>query len=79
MTIATQTTGRQWTVASETKPNTLYIVKLVNGQFSCDCPGNFYRGSCKHAKAVAAAQPYAFKVDPSAGLAAIMAPRTMTA
>ncbi len=57
MVIATQTPGRQWVVASESRPNTLYIVKLVNGLFSCDCRGNYSHGHCKHAKAVAATQP----------------------
>jgi len=57
MQIARQTPGRQWVVASESRPNVLYIVKLVNGQFSCDCPGHYNHGHCKHAKAVAATQP----------------------
>lgn len=76
MVIATQATGKQWTVASETRPNVLYVVKLVDGYYSCDCPGHFHHGRCKHAKAVAAAQPRTFKVDPALGLAAIMAPRS---
>ena len=57
MTIATQATGRQWIVASESKPDTLYIVRRVNGQITCDCPGNVHHGHCKHAKAVAATLP----------------------
>ena len=73
MTIATQTPGRQWLVASESQANTIYVVKQVAGQFSCDCPG-FYRWShCKHAAAVKAAQPRTFKVDPALGLSVIMA------
>ncbi len=64
MTIATQATGRQWIVASESKPDTLYIVRRVNGQITCDCPGNVHHGHCKHAKAVAALQP-APVVDPA--------------
>ncbi len=74
MTIATQATGRQWIVASESKPDTLYIVKKVNGEYSCDCPAGFYRGSCKHVAAVKAAQPRTFKVDPALGLSVLMAP-----
>ena len=57
MTIATQATGRQWIVASESKPGTLYIVRRVDGQITCDCPGNVHHGRCKHAKAVAAMLP----------------------
>ncbi len=57
MTIATQATGQQWIVASESKPDTLYIVRRVNGQITCDCPGNVHHGHCKHAKAVAALLP----------------------
>ncbi len=57
MTIATQAPGRQWVVASETKPDTLYIVRKVNGQITCDCPGNVHHGCCKHAKYIAALQP----------------------
>ncbi len=59
MTIATQATGRQWIVASESKPDTLYIVRRVNGQITCDCPGNVHHGHCKHVKAVAAMLPAA--------------------
>jgi len=75
MTIATQTRGRQWTVASETKPDMLYIVKFVNGQYSCDCLGHYHYGHCKHAAEIAAreARP-ASKLSPEArawGLAAI--------
>jgi len=73
MVIATQTPGRQWLVASESQANTIYVVKQVAGQFSCDCPG-FYRWShCKHAKAVAASQPRTCKVDMALGLSVIMA------
>ncbi len=57
MTIATQATGRQWIVASESKPDTLYIVRRVEGQITCDCPAGIHRGVCKHAKAVAAMLP----------------------
>ncbi len=57
MTIATQATGRQWIVASESKPDTLYIVRRVAGQITCDCPGNVHHRHCKHAKAVAAMLP----------------------
>ncbi len=57
MVIATQTPGKQWVVASESRPNVLYIVKLVNGQFSCDCPGHYHYGRCKHADAIRATQP----------------------
>jgi len=64
MTIATQATGRQWIVASESKPDTLYIVRRVNGQITCDCPVNVHHGHCKHAKAVAAMPP-ASAVDPA--------------
>ena len=76
MTIATQATGKQWTLASETRPNVLYVVKNVGGYYSCDCPGHFHHGHCKHARAVAAAQPRTCKVDPALGLAAIMTPRS---
>jgi len=72
MTIATQAPGRQWIVASETRANVLYIVRRVNGQFSCDCPGNVLCGHCKHVTAIAASQPRAFKVDPALGLSLIL-------
>jgi len=57
MTIATQATGKQWTVASESRPNVLYVVKQVNGYYSCDCPGHYHYGHCKHADAIRATQP----------------------
>ncbi len=57
MQIATQAPGRQWVVASESRPNTLYVVKLVNGQYSSDCPGHYHYGHCKHADAIRATQP----------------------
>jgi len=58
MVIAKQS-ARQWVVASETRPDTLYVVKLVNGYYSCDCMGHYSHGHCKHARAVAAMQPSA--------------------
>ena len=72
MTIVTQAAGRQWVVASESKPGTLYIVRKVGDTFSCDCAAGFYRNTCKHALAVAAAQPHAFRVNPELGLSLIM-------
>ena len=57
MVIAPQTPGRQWVVASETRANVLYVVKLVNGYYSCDCLGHYSHGHCKHADAVRKAQP----------------------
>jgi hypothetical protein len=57
MTIATQAPGRQWIVASESRPDTLYIVRRVNGQITCDCPGHYSHGHCKHADAVRTVQP----------------------
>ena len=74
MTIATQAPGRQWIVASETRANVLYIVRRVNGQFSCDCPGNVFCGHCKHVTAIAAAQPRTCKVDMALGLSVLLAP-----
>jgi len=61
-------------VASESKPGTLYIVRKVGDTFSCDCAAGFYRNTCKHARAVAAAQPRTFKVDPRLGLSVLLAP-----
>jgi len=57
MVIATQTPSKQWVVASETRANVLYVVKLVGNYFSCDCPGHYGHGHCKHADAVRKAQP----------------------
>ncbi len=74
MTIATQTTGKQWTVASESRPNVLYVVKHVGGYYSCDCPGHYHRGHCKHADAVKASRPRSFKVDMALGLSVLLAP-----
>lgn len=76
MTIATTAKHRQWNVASETRPGTLYIVKCVNGQYSCDCPGHFHHGHCKHATLIANMEslPLASKVSDETrawGLAAI--------
>ncbi len=56
MVIAKQS-ARQWVIASETQPNTLYVVKLVNGYYSCDCAGHYRWNRCKHADAVRKAQP----------------------
>ena len=54
MTIITRT-QTTWLVPSETTVGLVYIVKLVDGDhLSCDCDGSFYRGTCKHIKAVAA-------------------------
>ena len=64
MTIATQATGRQWIVASESKPDTLYTVKKVGSTYSCDCAGHYRWSRCKHADAVRKAQP-APTVDPA--------------
>lgn len=47
----------EWIVPSETRPGTLYIVKQVAGDLTCDCPGHFHYGRCKHARAVAATLP----------------------
>ena len=76
MTIATQAAGRQWTVASETQPGVLYIVKRYRGQTTCDCPSGFYRGACKHVVAIDAQYPelVASKLSPEArswGLSAL--------
>jgi len=72
MTIATQSTGRQWAVASETRPNVLYVVKQVNGYYSCDCLGHYSHGRCKHADAVRKSQP-----APAADPAKIAAARAL--
>lgn len=64
MTIQTVAQDKQWTVASETKPGTLYIVKRINGAYSCDCDGAFYRGTCKHIKAVAAKVRHEMQLRP---------------
>ncbi len=56
MVIAPQTPGRQWVVASETRANVLYVVRNVGGYYSCDCPGHYSHGHCKHADAVRRAQ-----------------------
>ncbi len=56
MVIAKQS-PRQWVVASETRPDTLYVVRLVNGFYSCDCAGHYRWSRCKHADAVRKAQP----------------------
>jgi len=74
MTIATQATGKQWTVASETRPNVLYVVKNVGGYYSCDCPGHYQHGHCKHADAVKTSRPRTFRVDPALGLSVLLAP-----
>ena len=40
-----QTSGRnQWTVPSQTQPDTLYIVRRFEGAFTCDCPAGYFRG-----------------------------------
>jgi hypothetical protein len=57
MVIATQTPSKQWVVASETRPNVLYVVKQVGGYYSCDCAGHYRWSRCKHADAVRKAQP----------------------
>ena len=85
MQIAPQTPGWQWVVASESRPNVLYVVKLVNGFYSCDCPGHYSHGHCKHADANRATQPEPqppvegairpTKVDPALGLSVLMAPK----
>lgn len=66
MTIAVQTAGKQWTVASETKPDTLYIVIRTDAGYTCDCLGFYHHGHCKHATALAAreARPYTSRVSP---------------
>ena len=73
-----QTSGRnQWTVPSQTQPDTLYIVRRHDGLLTCDCPAGFYRGRCKHITAVAATLPRPSAKGPSArdtGLL-FMAPR----
>lgn len=56
MTIQTVAKGRQYTVASESKPGTLYVVIVNAGETSCDCPAGIHRPDrqCKHQRAVAA-------------------------
>ncbi len=76
MTIATQTAGKQWTVASATKPDTLYVVLRNEQGYSCSCLGFYHYGHCKHVTVIAAheAQPVVSKLSPEAeawGLAAI--------
>lgn len=80
MTIATQATGKQWIVASESTPDTLYVVKRVDGQYTCSCLGFYHHGHCKHATKIAAreAQPYTSKLSPEArewGLAQLSSKR----
>ena len=74
MTIVTR--GRnQWLVPSTSQVGVAYLViRNERGELSCDCPAGFYRGGCKHALAVAAAQPRACKVDPALGLSVLLAP-----
>jgi hypothetical protein len=57
MTIAVQAAGRQWTVASQTQPGVLYIVRRHNGVTTCDCLGGFHHGRCKHQAAIDAQYP----------------------
>jgi len=57
MVIATQTPSKQWVIASETRPNVLYVVKQVGGYFSCGCAGHYRWSRCKHSDAVRKAQP----------------------
>ena len=62
-----QTSGRnQWTVPSQTQPDTLYIVRRHDGLLTCDCPAGFFRGVCKHITAVAASLPKSVSKGPSA-------------
>lgn len=38
---------KKWEVESS-RPGKKYIVKLVNGNFSCTCKGYQFRGKCRH-------------------------------
>lgn len=48
----TQITSDTFTVPSQSRPGESWIVKHVNGNTTCDCPQGFYRGRCKHGRAV---------------------------
>lgn len=77
MTIATRSRN-EWLVPSQTTPDVLYLVKRVNGEYTCSCLGNLHYGRCKHVKAVVATLP---QTGPSAQdtAAIFMAGRTSTA
>jgi len=48
----TQTGRDTYTVPSQSQPCESWIVKLVDGDLTCDCPAGFYRGRCRHGAAV---------------------------
>jgi hypothetical protein len=76
MTIATRSTN-QWLVPSQSKTDTVYLVKRHAGALSCSCNGFYYRGRCQHVDAVAATLSKPASKDPSAAETAslFMAPR----
>jgi hypothetical protein len=39
----------QYTIPSESRPNTGYVVADAGGRWVCSCPGFTYHGHCKHA------------------------------
>jgi hypothetical protein len=65
MTIQRSGAG-QWTVPSQSKPDTLYIVQRHEGVLTCDCPAGFHHGRCKHMAAVQATLPKPATKSPSA-------------
>lgn len=49
--IAVNNHNREWKVESS-KPGSYYMVKSINGVFSCTCKGYQFRGNCRHIKEI---------------------------
>lgn len=44
-------TGGIW-VESDKDPSKKYLVEMINGKYTCSCPGYGFRGKCKHSEKI---------------------------